>query len=74
MDTSDVKPDAYGVWDTQEHKWFKSRNKYAWVSKSAAANSWNAENGATTWCRGKQPLFSAQARFVTKGLRFVAID
>ncbi len=71
MDTQ-VKPDAYGVWDTQENVWFKRGNKYAWGSKSAAANAWNAAQ--YSYIRRERPLFSKQSRFVTKGIRFVAID
>jgi hypothetical protein len=69
-----VTADAYGVWDTQENRWFKRRNKYAWGSKSAAANACNAENHAYSYRREVQPRFSEQTRFVTKGIRFEAID
>lgn len=72
-----MKPDAYGVWDTQESCWFKRRNKYAWGTKSAAANAWNAARQSVyedRQFRGYGPRFSEQTRFVTKGLRFVAID
>jgi hypothetical protein len=73
VDTSAVKPDAYGVWDTQEQRWWYRKNKRAWGSKSAAANAWNAENGGYSY-RGPDVAFSKQTRFVTKSLRFVAMD
>jgi hypothetical protein len=75
LDTK-VTADAYGVWDTKENKWWFRRNKRAWGSKSAAANAWNAENGRySMYYRGKrEPKFSEQTRFVTKGIRYVAID
>lgn len=79
MDTK-VIPDAYGVWDTQEKRWWRRNNKRSWVSKSAAANAWNAEEAKLRYWRNtcddqpKPLLFSQQKRFVTKGIRFEAVD
>ena len=63
------KPDGYGVWDTQENRWFTRGYKRVWCSKSAAGNAWNAQ-----WRYDQRQLYSEQTRFVTKGIRFVAMD
>lgn len=62
-----MKPDAFGVWDTELQRWFRRPNKFAWGSKNAAANAWNVG-------RYGKPKFSEQTRYVVKPIKFFAID
>jgi hypothetical protein len=70
------KPDAYGVWDTVEQRWWQRNRKAAWMTPSGAGNAWNAENARRRYVTREKdvPLYSQQTRFVTKPLRFVAME
>lgn len=70
-----MQPDAYGVWDTQENKWWTRNNKLVWSGRAAAANAWNVAKGRSSYSVSKGlTLFSGQDRFVTKAVRFEALD
>ena len=67
-----MKPDAYGVWDTQEGRWWFG-NRRVWMSKGSAANAWDAAHRGWRY-EGPTKTFSKQTRFVTKSIRFEAMD
>jgi hypothetical protein len=68
----DAVANAFAIWDTEEKRWVSRGTRTTWCSRSGAANAWNADQ-KRGW--GKPPIrFSNQTRYVTKEVRFVAVE